>query len=55
MKIHFLVFVFLLTLAGCSTSYKGSIKVENDPGTAKNGKYIVSHTASDRSGALTLH
>ena len=48
MKIYSLVIVFLLTLAGCSTSYKGSIKADNGSPDLNAGKCIVSHSATNR-------
>ncbi len=42
MKIYALLIMVIVALAGCSTSYKGSIKVENSPEVSKNGSFVAS-------------
>jgi len=50
MKIYALLIVMTVALAGCSTSYKGSIQ-SSSPEAAKNGNYVASHSGTNQSGA----
>ncbi len=42
MKIYALLVVAIVALAGCSTSYKGSIKAQNSPDASKSVTYVAS-------------
>ena len=42
MKIYALLIMAIVALAGCSTSYKGSIKAINSPDASKSGTYVAS-------------
>lgn len=42
MKIYALLVMAIVALAGCSTSYKGSIHAENSPEMSKNGSFVAS-------------
>jgi hypothetical protein len=53
MKIYALFMVMLVVLAGCSTSYKGSIRTSNNPESSTGGRYVVSQAAAGQSGADT--
>jgi uncharacterized protein YceK len=43
MKIYAMLFIVLLTISGCSTSYKGTIKGSNEEG-AKSAKDVASES-----------
>ena len=42
MKVYALLIMAIVALAGCSTSYKGSIKATNSPDASKSGTYVAS-------------
>lgn len=51
MKIYTLLMVMLVVLAGCSTTYKGSIKGANNQQETKTGSTLVLNaTGSNPSG-----
>ncbi|NTV98492.1 MAG: hypothetical protein HGA70_04955 [Chlorobiaceae bacterium] len=52
MKNFALLILMLATMAGCSTSYKGSISGTNTPDPSKNGNNLVSYSAATHSHAL---
>ncbi|NTV16862.1 MAG: hypothetical protein HGB09_05405 [Chlorobiaceae bacterium] len=41
----------IVALAGCSTSYKGSIQGNNNPEASKSSSYVASQTGTSQSGA----
>lgn len=51
MKIYALLIVMTVALAGCSTSYKGSIQ-SSSPEAAKSGNYVASQTGTNQSAAV---
>ncbi len=42
MKNYALLIMAIVALAGCSTSYKGSIKAQNNPDASKSVSYVAS-------------
>ncbi|NTV60855.1 MAG: hypothetical protein HGA77_06055 [Chlorobiaceae bacterium] len=52
MKNYALVFLMLAAMAGCSSSYKGSISGSNTPDPSKNGNNPVSYSVASHSHAL---
>jgi outer membrane protein assembly factor BamE (lipoprotein component of BamABCDE complex) len=53
MKIYALFIVVIVALAGCSTSYKGSIQGSSNPDGSKSGSYVASQTAANQSNVST--
>jgi hypothetical protein len=53
MKISALLIVVIVALAGCTTTYKGSIKGSNNPDASKSGSYNVSQTETNQSNVST--
>jgi uncharacterized protein YceK len=51
MKNYALVIMAIVALAGCSTSYKGSIQGANNPEPSKSSSYVASQGAG-QSAAL---
>ena len=51
MKVYALFMVMLVVLAGCSKSYKGSIRGSNNPESSTSVRYIVSQAGANQSGA----
>lgn len=52
MKNFALLILMLAAMAGCSTSYKGSINASNTPDPSKNGNNLVSSTTASQSHAV---
>ena len=50
MKIYALVIMAMVAMAGCSTSYKGSIQGSNSPDASKNSSYVVSQAGTSQYG-----
>ncbi|MCF8382780.1 MAG: hypothetical protein K9G39_04175 [Chlorobium sp.] len=55
MKIHALLMVMLVALAGCSTTYKGTIKGAYNPQETKNGISLVQNTAGTNSPGVSIN
>ncbi|NTV05930.1 MAG: hypothetical protein HGA59_05410 [Chlorobiaceae bacterium] len=51
MKTYALLIMAIVALAGCSTSYKGSIQGNNNPEASKSSSYVASQTGTSQSGA----
>jgi len=49
MKIHVLIMLALLSLAGCTTTYKGQIKGDSDQGASKNVKEVARQSGNAES------
>jgi len=47
MKTYALLIMAIVTLAGCSTSYKGSIQGANTPEASKSSSYVVSQSGAE--------
>ncbi len=50
MKIYALLIIAIVAMAGCSTSYKGSIQGANSPDASKSSSYVVSQAGTSQSG-----
>jgi len=55
MKIHALVMVMLVALAGCSTTYKGTIEGANNQQETKNGISLVQNTADTNPSGVAIN
>lgn len=54
MKIYALLMVMLVALAGCSTTYKGTIEGANDQQEKKNGISLVENTADTNPSGVAI-
>lgn len=54
MKNYAFLILLISALAGCSSSLKGSVGAADNPGSVKNGSFIIaSQTEINQSGAIT--
>ena len=54
MKWNAVLLVILVTLAGCSASYKGDIKGLNKPDAAQSASYIASQIGTTQPGVVIV-
>jgi len=55
MKNYALLMVMLVALAGCSTSYKGSIDGASNQQESKTGRTLVQNTAGSNSSGIVVN
>ncbi len=55
MKIYALFMVMLVTLAGCSTTYKGTIDGASNQQESKTGRTLVQNTAGTNSSGIVVN
>jgi PBP1b-binding outer membrane lipoprotein LpoB len=54
MKGYALLILSIVALAGCSTSYKGSIQAANTTEASKSNTAIVSQAGTDQPGSVAV-
>ena len=52
MKIYMVLIVMMVALAGCSSSFKGSVSGASNQDASKNASYVASHAGTNQSAAV---